>query len=67
MNELKPGDWIGAEYRVRRVLGGRGKSGMGAVYLVEGKSSEEPFVLKTFQRDGPHDELAQRFELESKI
>ena len=44
MIDLKPGDWIAGEYRIRRVFGGRGKSGMGIVYLVEGRSSEEPFV-----------------------
>lgn len=49
MRELKPGDFVGGEYRVRRVFGGHGKSGMGVVYLVEGRTSEDPFVLKTFQ------------------
>lgn len=47
--DLKSGDFIAGEYRVRRVFGGEGKSGMGVVYLVEARTPEEPFVLKTFQ------------------
>jgi len=65
MNDLKPGDWIAGEYRVRRVFGGKGRSGMGVVYLVEGRSSEEPFVLKTFQAGEENPELIRRFEKEA--
>jgi serine/threonine protein kinase len=65
MIDLKPGDWIAGEYRIRRVFGGRGKSGMGIVYLVEGRSSEEPFVLKTFQAGPKDSEFSRRFEKEA--
>ena len=65
MIDLKPGDWIAGEYRVRRIFGGTGKSGMGVVYLVEGRSSEEPFVLKTFQAGPKGSEFSGRFEKEA--
>lgn len=67
MNELRPGDWIAGEYRVRRVFGGKGRSGMGVVYLVEGRTSEQPFVLKTFQSQKGSEDLVKRFEREAEI
>jgi serine/threonine protein kinase len=47
--QLLPGDYVAGEYRVLKVFGGEGKSGMGVVYLVEHRSFYEPFVLKTYQ------------------
>lgn len=66
MNELKPGDFIAGEYRVRRVFGGHGKSGMGVVYLVQGRTSEEPFVLKTFQSNRADATSLARFKAEAE-
>lgn len=65
MADYQLGEWIEGQYRVRRIFGGEGKSGMGVVYLVEGRSSEEPFVLKTFQRSGPTDDTLARFKREA--
>jgi serine/threonine protein kinase len=48
-SQLHPGDYVAGEYRVMKVFGGEGKSGMGVVYLVEHRSFYEPFVLKTYQ------------------
>jgi len=64
--DLKPGDFIAGEYRVRRVFGGEGKSGMGVVYLVEARTSEEPFVLKTFQSDRADLASIARFKAEAE-
>jgi len=66
MSDLKPGDFIAGEYRVRRVFGGQGKSGMGIVYLVEGKTSETPFVLKTFQSNRASLSSLSRFKAEAE-
>ncbi len=66
MDELKPGDYIGGEYRIRQVFGGHGKSGMGVVYLVEGRSSEEPFILKTFQASESAGGNVGRFKIEAE-
>jgi tetratricopeptide (TPR) repeat protein len=66
MSDLKPGDFIAGEYRVRRVFGGQGKSGMGVVYLVEGRTSEEPFVLKTFQSKRANSSSIGRFKAEAE-
>ena len=66
MSDLKPGDFIAGEYRVRRVFGGQGKSGMGVVYLVEGRTSEEPFVLKTFQSKRANASSIGRFKAEAE-
>lgn len=66
MSELKPGDFVAGEYRVRRVFGGHGKSGMGVVYLVQGRTSEEPFVLKTFQRSRANATSLARFKAEAE-
>ena len=65
MSDLKPGDYIGGEYRVLRVFGGEGKSGMGVVYLVEGRTTERPFVLKTFQSSRVDAESLARFKAEA--
>lgn len=62
---LSPGDWIDGEYRVRRVLGGQGKSGMGVVYLAERYRSEELHVIKTYQL-GAGASLAKRFAAEAE-
>jgi serine/threonine protein kinase len=66
MAELKLGDWIDGEYRIRRVIGGRGKSGMGIVYLVEGRTSEAPFILKTFQHGKEQAGVDARFRQEAE-
>ncbi|MBI2949049.1 MAG: tetratricopeptide repeat protein [Verrucomicrobia bacterium] len=66
MSDLKPGDFIAGEYRVRRVFGGHGRSGMGVVYLVEGRSSEMPFVLKTFQSKRANPSSLARFKAEAE-
>ena len=65
-SDLKPGDFIAGEYRVRRVFGGEGKSGMGVVYLVEARTSEEPFVLKTFQGKLANAASIARFKAEAE-
>lgn len=65
MSDLKRGDFIAGEYRIRHVFGGQGRSGMGVVYLVEGRSSEEPFVLKTFQSSADAPSIA-RFKTEAE-
>jgi tetratricopeptide (TPR) repeat protein len=64
--DLKPGDFIAGEYRVRRVFGGEGKSGMGVVYLVEARTSEKPFVLKTFQSERADVASIARFKTEAE-
>jgi tetratricopeptide (TPR) repeat protein len=66
MSSLKPGDFIAGEYRVRRVFGGQGKSGMGVVYLVEARTSEKPFVLKTFQSKQANASSIGRFKAEAE-
>ena len=50
MQQYKPGDRIGGEYRVLKVFGGKNQSGMGVVYLVQNREIPRPIVLKTFQR-----------------
>jgi len=64
--DLKPGDFIAGEYRVLRVFGGEDKSGMGVVYLVEARTSEEPFVLKTFQGKIANAASISRFKAEAE-
>ncbi len=66
MSDLKPGDYIAGEYRVLRVFGGDGKSGMGVVYLVEGRTSEKPFVLKTIQSSQVDADSRARFRAEAE-
>src|SRR4051812_31192738 len=64
MAQFRVGDSIGGEFRVLKVFGGAGQSGMGVVYLVGGREAPRPFVLKTFQQTG---ELidASRFQSEA--
>lgn len=66
MSDLKPGDYIAGEYRVLRVFGGDGKSGMGVVYLVEGRTSAKPFVLKTIQSNQVDVDSRARFRAEAE-
>lgn len=47
--DYKVGDNIGGEYFVHNIFGGKGKSGMGVVYLVTSRKFDFPFILKTFQ------------------
>jgi serine/threonine protein kinase len=47
--DYKVGDNIGGEYFVHHIFGGKGKSGMGVVYLVTSRKFDFPFILKTFQ------------------
>jgi hypothetical protein len=49
MRQFEPGSLIGGEFKVVRVFGGSGVSGMGVVYLVENRELCRPIVLKTFQ------------------
>lgn len=52
MSNLEPlqiGDIIIGEYKILDVFGGKGKSGMGVVYLVEDREYPFPIVLKTYQ------------------
>jgi hypothetical protein len=44
--QLRPGDYVAGEYRVLKVFGGEGKSGMGVVYLVE----HRVFTNRSFSR-----------------
>ena len=64
--QLRPGDYVAGEYRVLKVFGGEGKSGMGVVYLVEHRSFHEPFVLKTYQSRALGDRKT-RFRKEAEI
>ncbi len=64
-NQFRPGDFIGGEYRILKVFGGEGESGMGVVYLVENRSFFEPFVLKTYQ-SGELGEKRPRFLKEAQ-
>ncbi len=59
------GDMIAGTYRVVRIFGGAGASGMGVVYLVNEREHPEPFVMKACQRDDPT--LASRFKREADI
>jgi serine/threonine protein kinase/thioredoxin-like negative regulator of GroEL len=63
--QLRPGDYIAGEYRILKVFGGEGQSGMGVVYLVENRSFYERFVLKTYQSSGLGDKKA-RFRKEAE-
>tara|TARA_R110002049_G_scaffold130820_1_gene289284 strand:+ start:21822 stop:23774 length:1953 start_codon:yes stop_codon:yes gene_type:complete len=49
MQQYKPGDQIGGEFKVLEVFGGVNESGMGVVYLVEHRESPFPHILKTYQ------------------
>ena len=59
------GDMIAGTYRVLRVFGGAGASGMGVVYLVDEREYPEPFVMKACQRGDPT--LASRFKREADV
>jgi len=50
MKQYSPGDQIGGEYTVQDVFGGKTKSGMGVVYLVQSRETPGPVVLKTYQQ-----------------
>ncbi|MBI5911401.1 MAG: protein kinase [Betaproteobacteria bacterium] len=52
-------------YRVLRIFGGAGASGMGVVYLVDERDAPEPFVLKACQGDDP--KLTSRFKREAEV
>lgn len=67
MNETRPlqiGDIIVGEFKILDIFGGEGKSGMGVVYLVEGREHPFPFVLKTFQRNDL--DSTERFRIEAQ-
>lgn len=64
--QLRPGDYVAGEYRVLKVFGGEGKSGMGVVYLVEHRSFYQPFVLKTYQSSTLGDRKT-RFRTEAEM
>ena len=49
MQQYKPGERIGGEYPVLKVLGSEKQSGMGTVYLVENREIPKPIVLKAFE------------------
>jgi serine/threonine protein kinase len=59
------GDVIAGSYRVLRVFGGAGASGMGVVYLVEEPDAPEPFVLKACQTADSR--LAAMFKREAEV
>ncbi len=47
--KIKIGDLIGGRYEVRAILGGKGKSGMGIVFICFDQERDSSVVLKTFQ------------------
>ncbi|WXG41901.1 MAG: tetratricopeptide repeat protein [Candidatus Freyarchaeum deiterrae] len=49
MGKIKVGVLIGGRFEVRRILGGEGKSGMGALYACIDHKSGAVVALKTFQ------------------
>jgi serine/threonine protein kinase len=63
--QYEPGDLIAGAYRVVRVFGGAGASGMGVVYLVADREAPRPFILKECQAGDR--ELAERFAREAEI
>src|SRR3989338_3340538 len=55
------------EFYVHDIKGGKGKSGMGIVYIVVDASSATPYAVKTFQRWGLETpELIGRFQREAE-
>src|SRR3989442_11012361 len=64
-HEYAPGDLIAGTYRVLRVFGGIGASGMGVVCLVLDRDAPRPFVLKACQAGDPM--LASQFVHEAEI
>ena len=65
IEQYKVGDKIGGELSVLKVFGGKDKSGMGVVYLVQDRETTFPYVLKTFQYR-PGTEAATRFISEAR-
>jgi serine/threonine protein kinase len=63
MQQYKPGERIGGEYTVLKVLDSGKQTGMGIVYLVENREIPEPIVLKAFQRT---DSEEAKFQIFSK-
>jgi serine/threonine protein kinase len=61
-SQLRPGDYVAGEYRVLKVFGGEGQSGMGVVYLVEHRTFYQPFVLKTYQASTLGDRKARFYK-----
>lgn len=59
------GDMIAGSYRVLRIFGGAGVSGMGVVYLVDERDAPAPFVLKACQGGDP--KLTSRFKREAEV
>ena len=62
---LKKGDTIVGEFLIQDIFGGEGKSGMGVVYLVTSRKFDQPFVLKTFQKD--NNNSVERFRSEAEV
>lgn len=62
--QLQKGDILVGEFKILNVFGGKGKSGMGVVYLVESRHYPVPFVLKTFQSNDQSS--INRFEQEAR-
>lgn len=58
------GEMIAGSYRVLRIFGGAGASGMGVVYLVDECDAPEAFVLKACQGGDPT--LTSRFKREAE-
>ncbi|MFX1446160.1 MAG: tetratricopeptide repeat protein [Promethearchaeota archaeon] len=50
LSEIKIGDRIGGRFDVLRIFGGKGKSGMGIVYVCHNREFNEIVALKTFQQ-----------------
>lgn len=66
--KIKVGSYIGGRYKVRQILGGEGKSGMGIVYISSDKKYpfSEPWALKTFQDQYFNSkEIIERFKREA--
>ena len=40
---------IGGDYHILDIFGGKGKMGMGIIYIVEHRDRGLPFILKTYQ------------------
>jgi eukaryotic-like serine/threonine-protein kinase len=62
---LRKGDTIVGEFHIQDIFGGEGKSGMGVVYLVTSRKFDQPFVLKTFQKD--NNNSIERFRSEAEV
>jgi serine/threonine protein kinase len=64
--QFKIGQTIAGEYKVKNVFGGKGKSGMGVVYLVTACDYPYPFILKTIQLENKDELSIQRFAKEAE-